>query len=138
MTLITCLTASATGFVSFGLHEWVPLILAISAALEYSTAYLHLDTGIPNLNAAATELTNIESWWNGLSLIQSRQLGIRDILVHRTESAIISYYTQHAGATKLLAEQRLAAATANAEDVRGNRNENTAKDGRIASRSKKD
>eukprot|EP00546_Thalassionema_frauenfeldii_P011103 CAMPEP_0178909672 /NCGR_PEP_ID=MMETSP0786-20121207/8661_1 /TAXON_ID=186022 /ORGANISM="Thalassionema frauenfeldii, Strain CCMP 1798" /LENGTH=962 /DNA_ID=CAMNT_0020581817 /DNA_START=143 /DNA_END=3032 /DNA_ORIENTATION=+ len=110
LVLATFLLAAATAFVSLGLHEWVPLLLAAVAAFEYSTAYLQLETRIPNLNASATELTNIQMWWNGLTLIQSRQPSNKDTLVDRTEEAIISHYAQFAGATLLFAKQRHSAA----------------------------
>ena len=119
LIIVSCLLASSTALVSFNLHAWVPILLVFAGAFEYTTAYMQLETSIPNLNASATELTNVQMWWNGLTLIQSRQPSNRDALVDRCENAILSQYAQHAGATLLFAKQRYSSTSASADQSAG-------------------
>lgn len=99
------LTAAATGFVSFNLEAWVPVVLAGAAAAEFAGSYLQLDARIPRLNASACELTKVLLWWNGLTLIQCRQPSNKDQLVERTENAILAQYENLAGSTASFAKK---------------------------------
>lgn len=101
---------AATLVVSVDKQEWVPVLVAAAAACEFASTFMNLESRIPTMNAAAGDLTNVMFWWNGLTLIQSRQPSVKDELVARSEEAILSQYEQFAGATLILARKRLAEA----------------------------
>lgn len=110
MLLIVLLSSVATALVAFELQQWVPVVITIGSAFEFANTYLQLETRIPNLNASASELTNVLMWWNGLTLIKSRQVSSKDELVDRTEDAIVLQYEKYAGSAVSFAKKRQDAA----------------------------
>uniref|UniRef100_A0A7S3DT55 SMODS and SLOG-associating 2TM effector domain-containing protein n=1 Tax=Entomoneis paludosa TaxID=265537 RepID=A0A7S3DT55_9STRA len=94
---VIVLTASSSVLASFEKAEWIPLPLAIAAALEFVKDYMQLDTRVPTINGAAGELTKVWLWWTGLSLAQARLSENKDLLVDRSERAILAQYEHFAG-----------------------------------------
>jgi hypothetical protein len=79
--LVVVITAASTAFVAFGLPSWVPVLLAASTTLEFTITYLQLETRIPSLNRASSELQKLLMWWDGLTLIKTRMPTSKDALV---------------------------------------------------------
>ena len=105
LILIIALTATATAFVAFEIEEWVPLVISTAAALEFMNSFLQLESRVPKLNGTATELTKTLLWWDGLTLIESRQPINKDRLVDRCEDAIVAQYESYAGSTSRFAKR---------------------------------
>ena len=91
------LTASASALASFDLAEWIPLPLVVAMAFEFAKDYMQLDTRVPTINGAAGELIKVWLWWTGLSAAQTRLASNKDILVDRSERAILAQFEHHAG-----------------------------------------
>jgi len=103
---IVTLTSISAAFVALGLEVWVPVLVAGAATFEFAYSYQDLDSLIPSLNTTAGELTSVLIWWTGLTQIQTRLQTNKNLLVERTERAILARYEQMAGNTIASAKKR--------------------------------
>lgn len=54
--LFITITISSSALATFDFQEWIPLALAAAVACEFFLSYFQLETRVPALNKAATEL----------------------------------------------------------------------------------
>ncbi len=86
--LIYIIGGISTLLAALALELWIALTTTIITALGSFVEYQQIEKNLMNVNQAATDLSNIRSWWIALSSVeQARQANI-DLLVGRTERVL--------------------------------------------------
>ena len=86
---IILVTSLGSFFVAIELHQWVPVLLGLTAAAEWIVSYRQLDGRLPAINHALGELIQLLLWWDGLSILQQRMPYYKEQLVTSTEEIIV-------------------------------------------------
>jgi len=67
----------------------VPVIIAVSSVLNAFIELGLLPQTLRANNATVAELERVALWWSGLTLIQRRMASAKELLVERTEAALV-------------------------------------------------
>ena len=86
---IILVTSLGSFFVAIELHQWVPVLLGLTAGAEWIVSYRQLDGRLPAINHALGELIQLLLWWDGLSILQQRMPYYKEQLVTSTEEIIV-------------------------------------------------
>ena len=86
---IILVTSLGSFFVAIELHQWVPVLLGLTAAAEWIVSYRQLDGRLPAIYHAFGELIQLLLWWDGLSILQQRMPYYKEQLVTSTEEIIV-------------------------------------------------
>ena len=89
---VVLLNSSTAILVVNKLAVLVPLMLSITALLEFLIGYMQLETIIPATNASNATLVNLLLWWDGLNVIQQRMPKSKTLLVEGAEAALLMQY----------------------------------------------
>ena len=90
----TLIGGLGTLLAAVGFELWVALTTALAAALATYLEYTRTENTLVLYNQVATDLKNIVTWWNTLSLDEQDMPSNHDLLVQQTEQAL---ETEHSG-----------------------------------------
>ena len=86
---IIIITSLNSALAAFDLDLWIPMLLGISALLEFIVLERQVESNLPNTNACASTLVELLAHWDGLALIKQRMPRHKELLVDAAESAIL-------------------------------------------------
>jgi hypothetical protein len=78
----------STLLAALGLELWIALTTTIVTAIVSFVEYEQIEKNLMNVNQAATDLSNIRSWWIALSSVEQTKQSNIDLLVGRTERVL--------------------------------------------------
>jgi hypothetical protein len=87
--VLTFFGVMCAGFLGLlGLRIWIPVVVAVAAAIENIAEFLHLKQRLSSTTGALMELENLLTWWRGLSMVERRMSHNKNHLVDVAEEAI--------------------------------------------------
>ena len=102
--VVVAISAAGGVMAYFDVSLWLPLLLAVSAVLEFWINYSATDVQVANLQATMASLTKLKMWWLGLSPVQQWMPTFQEHLVQSGEEAIIHMHNAYVqGAMRLVA-----------------------------------
>ena len=102
--MVVAISAAGGVMAYFDVSLWLPLLLAVSAVLEFWINYSATDVQVANLQATMASLTKLKMWWLGLSPVQQWMPTFQEHLVQSGEEAIIHMHNAYVqGAMRLVA-----------------------------------
>ena len=118
---------AASLLAAFEAPLWVPVVIAFSAAISAFVAFELLTQRLNANNTSMATLKNLEIWWRGLTFIQRRHPAAKEILVQRTEEALILQIASISQLALRLDEKRAMDGAYEDEDARGSRRSDAGK-----------
>ncbi len=88
MTVVTLAVISSI-FSAFNLVLFIPITLAFSNALTSWVDYKQVQPRTHQTNVAIQQLNQLLIWWDGLSMIEKRDVSNRESLLMRSEAYIV-------------------------------------------------
>ena len=88
ITIVTLAVISSV-FSAFKLVLFIPITLAFSNTLTAWVDYKQVQTRTHQTNVAIQQLNQLLIWWEGLSMIEKRDISNRESLLMRSESYIV-------------------------------------------------
>ncbi len=88
ITIVTLAVISSV-FSAFKLVLFIPITLAFSNTLTAWVDYKQVQTRTHQTNVAIQQLNQLLIWWDGLSMIEKRDISNRESLLMRSESYIV-------------------------------------------------
>lgn len=88
ITVVTLAVISSV-FSAFKLVLFIPITLAFSNTLTAWVDYKQVQTRTHQTNVAIQQLNQLLIWWDGLSMIEKRDISNRESLLMRSESYIV-------------------------------------------------
>ena len=90
---IILLSVISSALAPFGQSIWIPVALALSAALHSWATHTDKDSKLQDFNTSIQLLHKQLVWWNSLTVIERRNLNNKERLVTQVESIIMLAYS---------------------------------------------
>mmetsp|Transcript_2390 Transcript_2390/g.7272 ORF Transcript_2390/g.7272 Transcript_2390/m.7272 type:complete len:1550 (+) Transcript_2390:101-4750(+) len=111
--VVVALNTATAAMVPFKAIPYVPVVLAVVAAIEFFSTFYQLERQVIAMNVCAQKLSGLLTDWHGLQRIKRRLPSNKDWFVREAEQAILSVHEGFASAAIALAKEEREAQLAN-------------------------